>query len=196
MASVIAYIDGFILLRDLRGKYGRRSLRLDPEGLVQRLRPADELLAVRCFTPDKPSALRFRGGEKTEIVLSRRRRTDVTCADCGQRTAHGNNGMSVDMAASLLADTATRASDIALVVSADSDFCPAIHAAQRIDPDRKVVAAFLPAHSSFEVRALVPVSLITHGTLRDSLLPDVDFAARDEPDAALTSRSGSPCRVR
>ncbi len=50
MATVIAYVDGFNLYHGLRDKYRRRYLWLDLEHLVRRLRPNDQIVAVRYFT--------------------------------------------------------------------------------------------------------------------------------------------------
>jgi hypothetical protein len=50
VATVIAYIDGFNLYHGLRDKYRRRYLWLDLGHLLQRLRPNDDVLAVRYFT--------------------------------------------------------------------------------------------------------------------------------------------------
>jgi hypothetical protein len=47
MATVIAYMDGFNLYHGLHDKYGRRYLWLDLQHLVQRVRPSDQILAVR-----------------------------------------------------------------------------------------------------------------------------------------------------
>ncbi|HEX4254964.1 MAG TPA: hypothetical protein VH089_07750 [Streptosporangiaceae bacterium] len=60
MATVIAYVDGFNLYHGLHHKYGRRYLWLDLARLVQRMRPGDQILAVRYFTAeirDNPEAL-------------------------------------------------------------------------------------------------------------------------------------------
>jgi hypothetical protein len=51
LATVIAYVDGFNLYHGLRAKYQHRYLCLDPGRLVQRIRPADHILAVRYFPP-------------------------------------------------------------------------------------------------------------------------------------------------
>jgi hypothetical protein len=40
-----------------------------------------------------------------------------------------------------VADAAASASDIALIVSADSDLCPAIRTARSLDPGRRMIAA-------------------------------------------------------
>jgi hypothetical protein len=52
MATVIAYVDGFNLYHGLHQAYGRRYLWLDLEHLVQRVRPRDQILAVRYFTAE------------------------------------------------------------------------------------------------------------------------------------------------
>ena len=52
MATVIAYLDGFNLYHGLHQGYGRRYLWLDLEHLVQRVRPHDQILAVRYFTAE------------------------------------------------------------------------------------------------------------------------------------------------
>ena len=52
MATVIAYVDGFNLYHGLHQAYGRRYLWLDLQHLVQRVRPHDQILAVRYFTAE------------------------------------------------------------------------------------------------------------------------------------------------
>ena len=79
----------------------------------------------------------------------------------------------VNMAVSLVADTAAAASDLALIVSADSDLCPAIRTARLLGQSRGVIAAFPPRRSSFEIRSLIPRAFtIAAADLRNSLLPD------------------------
>jgi len=62
LATVIAYVDGFNLYHGLRAKYQHRYLWLDLQRLVQRIRPADDILAVRYFTAlvrdDRPALAR------------------------------------------------------------------------------------------------------------------------------------------
>jgi len=61
----------------------------------------------------------------------------------------------VNIAVSLVADAAAQASDIALLVSADSDLCPAIRTARAVNKDRGHIAVFPPMRSSFEIRSLI-----------------------------------------
>jgi hypothetical protein len=62
LATVIACVDGFNLYHGLRAKYQHRYLWLDLERLVRRIRPADDILAVRYFTAlardDRPALAR------------------------------------------------------------------------------------------------------------------------------------------
>ncbi|MEV6609752.1 NYN domain-containing protein [Kutzneria sp. NPDC051319] len=187
MARVIAYVDGFNLYYGLRARYRRRYLWLDLERLVQRMRRSDEVVKIKYFTAlvldDDPavlrqqhylSALKAHSGEKIDIVLGRYQRSDVVCTQCGhQRVKYEEKETDVNIAASLIADTAKQASDKAFVISADSDLCPAIRTAYQLDPGREVIAAFPPARSSFAIRTLVPATfVISHTMVRNSLLPD------------------------
>ena len=187
MARVIAYIDGFNLFHGLRAKYGRRYLWLDMETMIQRLRPNDEIVTIRYFTAlvienqaaldlqqNHLDALKAHSGEKMDIVLGRYQRASVVCEGCGhQRVKYEEKETDVNIAVSLVADTAARASDIAIIVSADSDLCPAIRTARSIDLHRKLIAVFPPARSSFEIRSLIRSAFTVAAVdLRNSLLPD------------------------
>lgn len=187
MARVIAYIDGFNLYYGLRAKYRRRYLWLDLERLVQRLRHNDEIVAIKYFTAlvldddaavlrqqNYLNALKAHSGEKIDIVLGRYTRTDFVCLHCGhQRIKYEEKETDVNIAVSIVADTAAQASDIALIVSADSDLCPAIRMARSLGKQRGMIAVFPPARSSFEVRSLIRGAFTLPAEhLRNSLLPE------------------------
>lgn len=186
MATVIAYVDGFNLYHGLRDKYRRRYLWLDLEQLVRRLRPQDGIIAVRYFTAlvrDEPPALaRQRAyldalsahSGTVEIVLGRYQAKTMTCRQCGSVwTSYEEKETDVNIAVSLVADAAASASDIALIISADSDLCPAIRTARSLNPDRGMITAFPPRRSSFEIRSLIPGAFtIAAADLRNSLLPE------------------------
>jgi uncharacterized LabA/DUF88 family protein len=88
----------------------------------------------------------------------------------------------------LVEDAATQAFDTALVVSADSDLCPAVRAVRRLHPAAKVVAAFPPARRSDDLRREVDASFtIARTKLARSLLPDVVLG----PDGASFPRPSS-----
>jgi uncharacterized LabA/DUF88 family protein len=187
MASVIAYVDGFNLYHGLHKKFQRRYLWLDLEKLVRRLRPNDDVVAVRYFTAhvlDDPgglarqrtylAALEAHSKGRIEVVCGRYQRKERSCRECGTSwLSYEEKETDVNIAVSLVADTARRASDIALIVSADSDLCPAIRTARSLDPSRGMIAAFPPMRSSFEIRTLIPGAFtIATADLRNSLLPE------------------------
>lgn len=187
MATVIAYVDGFNLYHGLHDKYRRRYLWLDLEHLVQRLRPGDRVIAVRYFTAlvrdDPPALARQRTyldalsvhcGSSVEIVLGRYQSKTVSCRQCGSTWAsYEEKETDVNIAVSIVADAAAAASDLALIISADSDLCPAIRTARSLNPRRGMIAAFPPRRSSFEIRSLIRGAFtVAAADLRNSLLPE------------------------
>jgi uncharacterized LabA/DUF88 family protein len=188
VASVIAYVDGFNLYHGIHEKFRRRYLWLDLETLVHRLRPNDQIVAVKYFTAhvlDDPgalarqrtylSALAIHSNGLVDVVHGRYQRKDKTCRQCGNVSpSYEEKETDVNIAVSLVADTANKASDIALIISADSDLCPAIRTARTLNSQRGMIAAFPPKRSSFEIRTLLPRAFtIAAADLRNSLLPDV-----------------------
>jgi uncharacterized LabA/DUF88 family protein len=78
----------------------------------------------------------------------------------------------VSIAVSLVEDAATDLFDVALLVSADSDLCPAIRAVRRIGPDKRVVAVFPPNRRSDELRHVANAAFtLGEANIRSSLLP-------------------------
>lgn len=203
MATVIAYVDGFNLYYGLRDKYRRRYLWLDLEHLVQRLRPNDRITAIRYFTAlvrDQPvslarqqtylHALTAHSGRTVEIVLGRYQTKTVACRQCGDVwTTYEEKETDVNIAVSLVADAAAAASDIALIISADSDLCPAIRTARSLNLGRRMIAVFPPQRSSFEIRSLIPGAFtVAAADLRNSLLPDM---VGDAATGAVYKRPGT-----
>ena len=202
MASVIAYVDGFNLYHGLHAKYGRRYLWLDLEHLTRRIRPRDRIIAVRYFTAlvrDDPAALarqqtylealRVRSGGIVAVHLGRYQSKTQQCWRCGNVwTSYEEKETDVHVAVSVVADSAIAASDIALIVSADSDLCPAIRTARALNPRRGMIAAFPPRRSSFEIRSLIPGAFtIAAADLRNSLLPE---AVSDPATGRVYKRPG------
>jgi uncharacterized LabA/DUF88 family protein len=187
VATVIAYVDGFNLYHGLHDKYRRRYLWLDLEHVVQRLRPSDRIVAIRYFTAlvrDDPSALarqrtyldalRVHRGGSVEVVLGRYQSKTLSCRQCGSSwTSYEEKETDVNIAVSIVADAAAGASDLALIISADSDLCPAIRTARSLNRRRGMIAAFPPRRSSFEIRSLIRGAFTVAAVdLRNSLLPD------------------------
>jgi hypothetical protein len=99
----------------------------------------------------------------------------MTCRRCGSAwTSYEEKETDVNIAVALVADAAAAAFEIALIVSADSDLCPAIRTARSLNPSRRMIAAFPPRRSSFEIRSLIrqPFTLAA-ADIRNPLLPEV-----------------------
>ncbi|HMG45784.1 MAG TPA: NYN domain-containing protein [Acidimicrobiales bacterium] len=182
-----AYIDGFNLYHGLRAKHERRYLWLDLQALCESLLlEGQRLTAVRYFTaplrrqPDRMARQQTYwnalGAHATclTIELGRFQETMTMCRLCGGRTkSYEEKETDVAIAAALVEDAADQAFDTALLVSADSDLCPAVRAIRRLHPAAKVVAAFPPARRSDELRKVVDASFtIAERKLRSARLPD------------------------
>jgi uncharacterized LabA/DUF88 family protein len=62
--------------------------------------------------------------------------------------------------------------DTALLISGDSDLCPAVRSVHRLAPDKRVVAAFPPQRHSDELRRTVHAAFtIGLAKIRQSQLP-------------------------
>ena len=91
---------------------------------------------------------------------------------CGHLDSYEEKETDVNVAVSIVADAAASASDLALIISADSDLCPAIRTARSLNPGRGMIVAFPPRRSSFEIRSLIRGAFtIAAADLRNSLLP-------------------------
>jgi uncharacterized LabA/DUF88 family protein len=191
VADVIAYIDGFNLYHGLRDRYRHRYLWLDLVQLVRRLRPHDSVVAVRYFTAvvrnDPPAqarqqayldALRAHSGSCLQIVHGRYQAKQQACRRCGATwTSYEEKETDVNIAVSLVADAAASTADLAVLISADSDLCPAIRTARTVAAARQarfgIIAAFPPRRYSHEVKRLIPGAFtLSHQDIRNSLLPD------------------------
>lgn len=191
MATVTAYIDGFNLYHGLRARYQHRYLWLDLPALVRRLRPRDTITAVRYFTAmvrdDPPAEARQRAylaalaahnGPELQIIQGRYQAKSQQCRTCGATwTSYEEKETDVNIAVSLVADTARAASDIALIISADSDLCPAIRTARTVAASLGnhvgIIAAFPPRRQSHELRTLAPTFTLAQADIRNSLLPAI-----------------------
>ena len=125
-----------------------------------------------------------------EIILGRYQTKTMVCRQCGNVwTSYEEKETDVNIAVSFVADAAAAASDIALIISADSDLCPAIRTARFLNPGRAKIAAFPPRRArlssarSFQVllRSL-PRICATRFFLRSSVM---------EPPAESTSAPAS-----
>jgi uncharacterized LabA/DUF88 family protein len=187
MPRVAVFIDGFNFYHGLRAIHDRKYLWLDLAQVARLLcRAEDTLVAVQYFTaevrPDTLSsenqrvyldALAEVGG--VTITFGRYRDKHMTCRDC-QATwrTQEEKETDVNIAVALLAGVARDAFDTAVVVSADSDLCPAIRAVGDLDPAKRVVVVFPPGRHSDDLRRAADDAVhLRARVLRQSMLPEV-----------------------
>jgi uncharacterized LabA/DUF88 family protein len=78
----------------------------------------------------------------------------------------------VSIAVALVEDGVLDHFDTALVISADSDLCPAIRSLKRLRPTKKVIAAFPPNRRSDDLRRAADAAFtIGAAKIRQSQLP-------------------------
>jgi uncharacterized LabA/DUF88 family protein len=196
VVTVAAYIDGFNLYYGMKRKYGRSYLWLDVAGLVRRLRPGDEIVTVKYFTtivrgePEASAnqinyldALKAHSGGVLEVQVGWfRRRKLAPCRDCGQHwqcccprrpRSYEEKETDVALAAAMVEDAATGLADLALLISADSDFAPAVAAVKRIRPELPIILGMPPGNLQPHKRfADIGFFSINETALRQSQLPE------------------------
>jgi hypothetical protein len=149
------------------------------------LRPGQTLEKVHYFTapvvgdgwPRQDAYLRALQAHSPEVVvhLGRYMAKTAQCRDCGARwTTYEEKESDVAFAVRLAQDAGLRMFDLALIVSADSDMCPAVRAARTLAPQARYVAVFPPRRSSMNLARHVDATLrIFDRVPRRFQLPDV-----------------------
>lgn len=186
MARVVVYIDGFNLYYGLRDKYDRKYLWLDLQSLsTSLLRPGQTLEIVRYFTArvrgdaegeqrqsDYLDALQVRS-PLVRVKDGRFQGKDRRCRDCGNRwMVYEEKETDVNIAVALLADAVRDTFDTALLISADSDLCPAVRETKTLFPEKRIIAAFPPKRHSAELKRVVDGHLsIGDDKIRRAQLP-------------------------
>ncbi|HEV7647864.1 MAG TPA: NYN domain-containing protein [Actinophytocola sp.] len=186
MARVAAYVDGFNLYFGLRSKHNRKYLWLDLQALASSLlHPGQRLEQVTYFTA------RVRGDSESEqrqsdyidalgahsplvtVKNGRFQEKDRRCRQCGTSwTVFEEKETDVNIAMALLGDAARDRYDVALLVSADSDLCPAVRETKSLFPAKRVIAAFPPDRRSAELRRAADGHLaIGENKIRQAQLP-------------------------
>lgn len=188
MERVKVYVDGFNLYHGLREKYGRKYLWLDLEVLVKSLlKPNQVLVKVDYFTARvrKQPASEQRQATYLDALVShcplvhvvegRFQEKTRSCRSCKTSwVQYEEKETDVSIAAAIIEDAVNDVFDAALLVSADSDLCPAIRTVHRLVPTKRVFAAFPPRRNSEDVRKAVDGAAFTigHAKLRNSMLPE------------------------
>jgi uncharacterized LabA/DUF88 family protein len=165
VVRVAVYVDGF----NLRAKYGRRFLWLDLQTLAASLlRGGQTLEFVRYFTArvradaegeqrqsDYLDALQARSPLVT-VKDGRFQEKDRRCRDCGNTwTVFEEKETDVNIAVALLSDAVRDEFDTALLISADSDLCPAVKETKSLFPAKRIIAAFPPRRHSADLKRVV-----------------------------------------
>jgi uncharacterized LabA/DUF88 family protein len=183
---VATYIDGFNLYNGLKEKHGRKYLWLDLQGLAASLLlPDQKLVAVSYFSARvRQEASSHRQATYIDalkaacpllsVVEGRFQEKHLECRVCGhRRVSYEEKETDVSIAVALVEDAACDRYDTAMIISADSDLCPAVRAVRRIAPAKRVVAAFPPRRVSGELRRTA------HGTFT---IPDSKIRRNRLPD--------------
>ena len=188
---VFAYVDGLNLHHGMLDARLHNARWLDLWAMCATLpRPGQRLSLVRYFTArirDDLSAakdqavfidaLLARGG--VEIDFGYFLATSVECRQCGfVRPRNEEKRTDVNMVVRLLEDAFDDRFDLAIVVSADSDFVAPIESVRRRFPDKRVMVAFPPKRRSAQLRRAADAAHHLSGpTIRSSRLPDPVIAA-------------------
>lgn len=186
-ARVAAYVDGFNFYHGLKDKHGRKYLWLDLQALTSSLvLPGQELVAVHYFSArvrGEPSARRQADyidalrAHCTRLTVheGRFQQKRLECRRCGDvRISYEERETDVSIAVALLEDAVLDRYDTAMLVSADSDLCPAVRSVRRVTPAKRVVAAFPPHRVSGELRRAADGSFtVPDSKIRRNLLPEV-----------------------
>jgi len=185
-ARVAAYVDGFNLYNGLKEKHGRKYLWLDLQSLVASLMlPGQELVAVSYFS----ARVRGEASARRQSVYidalrahcslltvheGRFQQKAVECRRCGHvHHSYEEKETDVSIAVALVEDAVLDRYDTAMLVSADSDLCPAVRSVQRVAPTARVVAAFPPRRESGELRRTAHGAFrIPDSKIRNNLLPE------------------------
>ncbi len=187
MTRVAVYIDGFNLYYGLRSKHGRRYLWLDLQALAtSMLRPDQDLTQVTYFTArvrDNADGAQRQSdyldalaelGPLVRIKDGRFQEKERRCRGCGSAwTAFEEKETDVNIAVALLADAVRNTFDTALVVSGDSDLCPAVRETKSLFPEKRVVAVVPPNRQSAELKRVADgYTAIGVDKIRQAQLPN------------------------
>jgi uncharacterized LabA/DUF88 family protein len=187
VVRVAVYVDGFNLYYGLHERYGRKYLWLDLQSLAASLLKSGQSLAqVRYFTArvrndaageqrqsDYLDALAA-GSPLVEITDGRFQEKDRRCRRCGSAwKVFEEKETDVNIAIALLADAVRDRFDTALVISADSDLCPAVRETKNLFPAKRVIMAFPPSRHSAELKRVADgFVFIGDDKIRRSQLPN------------------------
>jgi len=185
---VAVYVDGFNLFYGMRARGWRKYYWLDLQKLSENLLRRNQSLATtRYFTanlmrhPSDPGK-RFRQRKYLEALHTSPglsihygyfQPQEVKCSNCGNiRQTFEEKMTDVNISVELLKDAQDDLFDTAMIISADSDLVGPVQAVLERYPTKRVVVAFPPKRSSFNLRQVASAYfVIGQDKLRRSQLP-------------------------
>ena len=113
------------------------------------------------------------------MVQGRFQKKTHECRSCGgQWVSYEEKETDVSIAVQLVEDGVRGVFDTALLISADSDLCPAVRSLKRLNPGKRVIAVFPPRRHSEDLRkAANGMIKINDVTVRNSQLPPLVVTA-------------------
>ena len=186
MRKVICLVDGFNLYHAIKGAREEKLKWVDLRKLAANfLRPGQRLVEVVYFTayadwmPEKAakhkalvSALRKTG---VQTVLGQFKEVTKFCTRCRQHyTAHEEKETDVNLATYLVDAAHKNTFDVAMIVSADSDYVHAVSMVLKNFPEKKIGVIFPAGRGkNYKLASAASFSLqMKKHHLRKSLLPD------------------------
>lgn len=187
MQRVMVFVDGFNLYYGLRSEHGRKYHWLDLEKLATNLLKKDRqtLVCVKYFTArvrNDPAA-QLRQSEyldalathctKLDVINGRFQEKPQICKGCGKRwVSYEEKETDVSIAIALVEHGVRDDFDVAMIISGDSDLCPAVRSLRRLYPEKHVIVAFPPARWSTDLKnAALAAFPIGQAKIRQSQLP-------------------------
>lgn len=193
MVRVAVYVDGFNLYFGLHERYGRKYLWLDLQALASSLlRPGQRLQYVQYFTArvrNDPAGEQRQSdyldalsehNPLLQIKDGRFQEKFRHCRQCGSSwQVFEEKETDVNIAVELLGDAIQDRFESALLISADSDLCPAIKKTKSLFPAKRIIVAFPPNRQSGELKRVVDGFLfIGDDKVRRSQLPEQIVTSR------------------
>ena len=184
---IIVYVYGFNFYYGLKSKNWKSYYWLDMVGFFESLiKPYQEIVEVVYFSaesisPDKRErqSLLFTANKlnpKFKLVLGKYLKKRFRCSSCGFiNKTFEEKETDVRIATTLLSDAYANKCDIAILVSADSDFVPPIERIKELNPRQKIYVYFPPNRYSTNLAKLCHGSKNLEGCFaefRDNVLPD------------------------
>lgn len=186
---VIVYIDGFNLYFGMRDSGFKRYLWLNLKSLsINLLTKQQKLVCTRYFTSrvSGPSskqrrqslyldALETLKSKTFTVAFGKYQNNPFICSQCQANNLIPNEKMTdVNIAVALMEDALNDEFDTAILISADSDLCPAISAIRRIASKKKIVVGFPPGRYSADLKQAASASFVVgRAKLAASQFPDL-----------------------